>query len=133
MAPPNIEEGIYGMKHYIDCRNSEYDKIRVTFWRTRQDGLTLYKASVTPCRVETIDGITWETLVPQNGYQYTLKAVKRASRKAEESSRVEMQWFIHRALGLVAGNGFETAMCGKDLADKVIDIVKSIDCEITYV
>ena len=41
-----------------------------------------------------------------------------------------MQWFIHRALDLLAGNGFETAMCGKDLADKVIDIVKSIDCEV---
>lgn len=92
--------------------------------------MTLYKAAVTPCRVETIDGITWETSVTQAGYKYTLKAVKRASKKAEDSARVEMQWFIHRALDLLAGNGFETAMCGKDLADRVIDIVKSIDCEV---
>lgn len=92
--------------------------------------MTLYKAAVTPCTVETIDGITWESSVPQNGYKYTLKAVKRASRKAEDSARVEMQWFIHRALDLLAGNGFETVICGKDLADRVIDIVKSIDCEV---
>lgn len=78
MAPPNIEKGD-SMNHYIECLNSEYDKIKVRFWRTRQDGLTLYNASVTPCRVETIDGITWERSVPQNGYQYTLKAVKRAT------------------------------------------------------
>ena len=118
------------MKHYIECRNTEYDKIRVSFWRTRWDGMTLYKASITPCKVETKYGITCETCEPMNGYQYTLKAVKRASKKAEDSARVEMQWFIHRALDLLAGNGFETAMCGKDLADKVIDIVKSIDCEV---
>lgn len=118
------------MKHYIDCRNSDYDKIRVTFWRTRQDGLTLYKAAVTPCMVETFDGITWETYKLYNGYSYTLKAVKRASRKAEDSARVEMQWFIHRAIDLLAGNGFETVLCGKYLADRVIDIVKSIECEV---
>lgn len=121
------------MKHYIDCRSSEYDKIRVTFWRTRNDGLTIYKASVTPCRVETIDGITWETCEPINGYKYTLKAVKRASKKAEDSARIEMKWFIHRAIDLLAGNGYDTAMCGKDLADEVINIIKSIDCEVTYV
>ena len=133
IAPPNIENGDSIMKHYIDCRNSEHEKIRVTFWRTRQDGLTLYKASVTPCLVETIDGITWETCEPIKGYHYTLKAVKRASRKAEDGARVEMQWFVHRALDLLAGNGFETVLCGKDLADNIIDIVKSIECEITYV
>lgn len=103
------------MKHYIDCRNSEYDKIRITFWRTRWDGMTLYKVSVTPCKVETTHGFTCETCEPMNGYQYTLKAVKRASRNAEDSARVDMQWFIHRALDLLAGNGFETVMCGKDL------------------
>lgn len=118
------------MKHYIDCLDSAHDKIRVTFWRTRQDGLTLYKAAVTPCKVEKIDGITWETCEPITGYRYTLKAVKRASKKAEDSARVEMQWFIHRALDLLAGNGFETSLCGRDLADKVIDIVKSIECEV---
>ena len=118
------------MKHYIDCRNSEYDKIRINFWRTRWDGMTLYKASVTPCKVETKHGLTCETCEPMNGYQYTLKAVKRASRKAEDSARVEMQWFIHRALDLLAGNGFESVMFGKDLADNVIDIVKSIECEV---
>lgn len=118
------------MKHYIDCRNADYDKIRVTFWRTRWDGMTLYKASVTPCRVETTCGITCETCEPINGYQYTLNAAKRASRKAEDSARVELQWFIHRALDLLAGNGFETALCGKDLADKVIEVVKSIECEV---
>ena len=118
------------MKHYIDCRDSENYKIRVTFWRTRQDGLTLYKAAITPCRVETIDGITWDTLLPQSGYQYTLKAVKRASRKAEDGARVEMQCFIHRALDLLAGNGFDTVLHGKELADRVIDVVKSIDCEV---
>lgn len=65
-----------------------------------------------------------------NGYQYTLKAVKRASKKAEDSARVEMLWFVHRALDLLAGNGFETVLCGKDLDDKVIDIVTSIECEV---
>lgn len=118
------------MKHYIECRNSEYDKIKVTFWRTRCDGMTLYKASVTPCKVETKHGFTCETCEPMKGYQYTLKSVKRASRNAEDSARVEMQWFIHRALDLLAGNGFETVLCGKDLADRVIDIVRSIECEL---
>lgn len=118
------------MKHYIDCRNSEYDKIRISFWRTRWDGMTLYKVSVTPCKVETTHGLTCETYEPMNGYIYTLKAVKRASKKAEDSARVEMQWFIHRAFDLLAGNGFETVLCGKDLADEVIYIVKSIDCEV---
>lgn len=118
------------MKHYIECRNSKYDKIRVTFWRTRQDGMTLYKGSVTPCKVETNHGITCETFKPVNGYTYTLKAVKRASRKAEDSSRVELQWFIHRALDLLAGIGFDTVLYGKDLTDSVIDIVRSIECEV---
>ena len=118
------------MKHYIECRHSEYNKIRVTFWRIRKDGMTLYKASVTPCRVETKYGLTCETFEPMNGYQYTLKEAKRASKKAEDSARVDMEWFIHRALDLLAGNGFETFLCGKDLADRVTDIVKSIDCEV---
>ena len=60
------------MKHYIECRNAEYDKIRVAFWRTR----------------------------------------------------------LNRALDLLAGIGFETFMCGKDLADRIIDIVKAIECEV---
>ena len=129
ISPPNIEKG-KSMKHYIDCRDSEYDKIRVTFWRTRQDGMTLYKASVIPCSVESSYGIVCETCEPMKGYQYTLNAVKRASRKAEDRARVEMQWYIHRALDLLAGNGFETVLHGKDLADRVIDIVKSIECEV---
>lgn len=115
------------MKHYIDCRNDKYDKIRVAFWRTRFDGRTLYKASAMPCKVDTNCGFTCETCEPMNGYQCTLKSVKRASRKAEDSARVEMQWFIHRALDLLACNGFETAISGKDLAD----IVKSIECEVS--
>ena len=118
------------MKYYIECRDAEYDKIRVAFWRTRNDGMTMYRASVTPCKVETKYGLTWYTFEPMNGYQYTLKAVKRASKNAEDSARVEMQWCIHRALDLLAGNGFETFLCGKDLADRVTDIVKSIDCEV---
>ena len=118
------------MNQYIECRHSDYNNIRVAFWRTRIDGMTMYKVSVTPCNIEEKNGLTWYTFEPINGYQYTLKAVKRASRKAEDSARVEMQWFIHRALDLLAGNGFETFLCGKDLADRVIDIVKSIDCEV---
>lgn len=118
------------MKHYIECRDSECDKIRVTFWRTRWDGMTLYKAAVTPCRVETKYGLTFETCEPMNGYQYTLKAVKRASRKAEDSARDEMVWFVNRALDLLAGNGYETVLHGRDLVDTVNDIVKSIDCEV---
>lgn len=121
------------MKHYIDCCSSEYDKIRITFWRTRDNGMTIYKASVTPCRVEKIDGITWETSVPQNGYKYTLNTVKRASRKAEDSARVEMKLFIHRALDLLADEGFKTFLCGRDLEALVTDIVTSIECEATYV
>lgn len=118
------------MKHYIECRHSEYDKIRVLFWRTRWDGMTLYKASVTPCKVETKYGLTCETCEPMNGYQYTLNAVKRASSKAEDSARVDMQRFIHRALDLLADDGFKTVLSGKDLSNKVINIVKSIDCEV---
>ena len=130
MSPPNIEQKVDSMKHYIDCRNDEYDKIRITFWRTRWDGMTLYKASVTPCRVETKYGFTCETCEPMNGYQYTLKAVKRASRKAEDSARIELQWFVNRALDLLAGNGFETVLCGRDLSNAVTDIVRSIECEV---
>ena len=118
------------MKHYIDCRNSEYDKIRIVFWRTRWNGITLYKVSVNPCRVETNHGITCETFEPVNGYTYTLNTVNRASHKAEDSARVDMQWFIHRALDLLAGNGFETVLCGRDLSNAVKDIVKSIECEV---
>lgn len=129
VAPPNIEKG-YSMKHYIECRHYEYDKIRITFWRTRWDGMTLYKASVTPCRVETSCGITCETCEPMNGYKYTLNAVKRASQKAEDSARVDMVWFVERALDLLAGNGFETVMHGKDLIDTVNDISRAIECEV---
>ena len=60
------------MKHYIECRNTEYDKIRVSFWRTRWDGMTLYKASISPCKVDPTDGFTCVTCDPLNGYQYTL-------------------------------------------------------------
>lgn len=92
--------------------------------------MTLYKASVMPCRVETNHGITCETCEPMNGYQYTLNAVKRASTKAEDSARVDLQWFIHRALSLLADDGFKTFLCGQDLAALVIDIVTSIKCEV---
>lgn len=118
------------MKHYIDCKDSIYNKIRITFWRTRWNGVTLYKGSVTPCKVETEHGFTCETCEPANGYTYTLNEVKRASRKAEDSARVDMIWFVNRALDLLAGNGFEPVMCGRDLSDRVIDIVKSIECEV---
>ena len=118
------------MKHYIDCRNSEYDKIRITFWRTRKDGMTLYKADVTPCKVETTYGLTCETCEPIIGYQYTLKAVKRASRKAEDSARSKMVWFVKRALDLLAGIGFETVIHGKELNNTVNNIVMSIECEV---
>lgn len=118
------------MKHYIECRNAKYNKIRVTFWRTRWDGMTLYKASVTPCKVDTRYGLTCETCEPMNGYQYTLKAAKRASRKAEDSARVELQWFIDRALSLLADNGFKTFLCGYDLNATITDISTSIECEV---
>lgn len=118
------------MKHYIECRNAEYDRIRVTFWRTRWDGMTLYKASVMPCKVETTNGITCETCEPMTGYQYTLNESKRASRKAEDSARVEMNWFIDRALALLADNGFETVLYGTDLSALITDIVNSIECEV---
>lgn len=118
------------MRNYIECSNETYNKLRVTFWRTRQDGLTLYKGSVTPCSVDTRYGLTCEKYEPQNGYKFTLNAAKRASRKAEDSARVELQWFIHRALDLLAGNGFETLLSGTDLNAAITDIVKSIDCEV---
>ena len=118
------------MKHYIDCSNAEYDKIRVAFWRTRQDGMTLYKAAITPCKVQSRYGLKCETFEPMNGYTYTLKAVKRASKKAEDSARVDLQLFVHRALDLLAGNGFDTVLNGRDLSNAVIDIVRSIECEV---
>lgn len=118
------------MKHYIECRNAEYDKIRITFWRTRWNGVTLYKGSVTPCNVETKYGITCETCEPVHGYTYTLNRVKRASRKAEDSARVDMIWFVNRALSLLADDGFKMFLCGKDLAALITDIVRSIECEV---
>lgn len=92
--------------------------------------MTLYKASVTPCKVETNNGITCETFEPMKGYSYNLNEVKRASHKAEDNARVKMQWFVHRALDLLAGNGFETFLCGRDLSNAVTDIVRSIECEV---
>ena len=89
------------MGKYIECRNSKYDKLRVTFWRTRYDG-----------------------------YKFTLETAKRASRKAEDSARVELRWFINRALDLLAGNGFETLLSGSNLNAAVADIAKSIECEV---
>lgn len=124
-----LENGA-SMKRYIECRDDKYNKIRVSFWRTRKDGNTMYKASVTPCKVETINGISFETYEPRNGYQYTLKAAKRASKKAEDSARVEMIWFVERALDLLSGIGFDSVLHGKDLVDTVNDIARSIECEV---
>ena len=93
--------------------------------------MTLYKGSVNPSKVETKHGVVvCETFEPNIGYQYTLKAVKRASRNAEASARVELIWFVNRALDLLAGNGFETVLNGIELRNTVIDIVKSIECEV---
>lgn len=129
IAPTNIDKGD-SMKQYIECSNAEYDKIRITFWRTRWNGMTLYKASVTPCKVETKHGITCETFEPVNGYTYTLNEVKRASRKAEDSARGQLNWFIDRALALLADRGFKTFLCGYDLNALITDIVRSIECEV---
>lgn len=118
------------MGNYIECRDATYNKLRVTFWRTRYDGMTLYKASVTPCAVDTRYGLTCEKYEPMNGYKFTLNAVKRASRKAEDSARVKLQWFILRALDLLADAGFKTLLSGSDLNAVVTDIVKSIECEV---
>ena len=92
--------------------------------------MTLYKASVTPCKVESCCGLTFERFEPNIGYQYTLNTVKRASRNAEDSARVELVWLVNRALDLLAGNGFETVLNGRDLSNAVIDIVRSIECEV---
>ena len=80
--------------------------------------------------VESRYGFTCETCELMKGYQYTLKAVKRASKKAEDSARVELQWFVYMALGLLADNGFETVLNGRELSNAVIDMVRSIECEV---
>ena len=118
------------MGNYIDCRNSKYDKIRVTFWRTRYDGSTIYKGSAVPCAVDTRHGFACETYEPHNGYKFTLVVAKRASRKAEDRARVELQCFINRALELLADDGFETVLSGFSLNAAVTDIAKSIECEV---
>jgi hypothetical protein len=70
--------------------------------------------------LESTYGIAFELHELHNGYQFTLHAVKRASKKAEERARFNMKWFIHRALGLLADEGFKPIVTGVKL-NAVVD------------
>lgn len=112
---------------YIPCVNSDYNKIRIRFWRTRKNGKTFYMASAQPCKTELSETgeYFYECYEPTKGYRRTLLSASRASAKSCAAARVELNNFITEAIKLLNKDGFTTAA---DYDFK--NISNDIECEV---
>lgn len=110
---------------YISCFSDTCTNIRFRFFRTRENGLTYYRASAIPVAlVKHENGIESERYTPIKGYKATLGCYKRASKTALEMARRELEVFINEAVQALENDGFTPGVFD------VYSISQSIVCEV---
>lgn len=109
---------------YISCFSDTCTNIRFKFFRTRENGVTYYKASAIPVElVRRENGIEFERYTPISGYKATLGSCKRASKTALEMARRELEVFITEAVQALENDGFKPGVFD------AYAISQNIDCE----
>lgn len=110
---------------YVNCFSDTCNKIRLNFCRTRENGVTYYRASAIPVElVRRENGIEFERYTPNSGYKATLCSCKRASKTTLETARRELEVFITEAVQALENDGF---------THEVFDaygIAQNIECEV---
>lgn len=106
---------------YVNCFSDTCNKIRFKLCRTRENGVTYYRASIVPVElVERENGVVFERYTAYSGYKATLCSCKRASITA----RLALEAFITEATQALENDGFTPGLFD------VYDIAQNIDCEV---
>lgn len=110
---------------YINCFSDTCNNIRFRFFRTRENGVTYYRASAIPVElVKRENGVEFERYTPISGYKATLGSCKRASKTALEKARRELEVFINEAVQALENDGFKAGVFD------AYTISQNIDCEV---
>ena len=110
---------------YINCFSDTCNKIRFRFCRSRENGITYYRASAIPVELVRLEnGIEFERYTPISGYKATLGSCKRASKTALEKARRELEVFVTEAMQALENDGFTPGMFDAH------DITQNIECEV---
>lgn len=110
---------------YVNCFSDTCNKIRFKLCRTRENGVTYYRASAVPVElVERENGVVFEHYTAYSGYKATLCSCKRASRTALETARLALETFITEAMQALENDGFTPGLFDS------YDIAQNIDCEV---
>lgn len=110
---------------YINCFSDTCNKIRFRFCRTRENGITYYRASAIPVELVRLEnGIEFERYTPISGYKATLGSCKRASKTTVEKARRELEVFINKAVQALENNGFTPGVFD------AYGIAQNIECEV---
>ena len=109
----------------VRCYSTTCNYVSFSFSRTRINGMTIYRASVIPVKInEPINGIVCTEFVPSTGYSATVGSSKRASNTALAQTRKELEVFINEAAQALENNGFTLAPFD------AFDIAQTIECEV---
>lgn len=110
---------------YVNCFSAKCNKIRFKLCRTRDNGVTYYRASAIPVElIERENGVVFERYTSFSGYKATLYSCKRASRTALETARLALEYFITEAMQALENDGFTPGVFDAHA------IAQNIDCEV---
>lgn len=110
---------------YVNCFSDTCNKIRFKFCRTRENGITYYRASAIPVElVERENGVVFEHYTASTGYKATIGSCKRASKTSLELARRELVVFITEAMQALENDGFTPGLFD------AWSIANTIDCEV---
>lgn len=110
---------------YVNCFSDRCNKIRFKLCRTRENGVTYYRASIMPLElVERENGVVFERYTAYSGYKATLCTCKRASRTALETARRALEAFITEAMQALENDGFTPGVFD------AYKIAQNVDCEV---
>ena len=111
---------------YVNCFSNTCNKIRFRFCRTRENGVTYYRASAIPVElVKRENGIVFERYTAYSGYKATLGSCNRASKKTTlELARRKLEVFVNEAMQALENDGFTPGVFD------AYSIAQNIDCEV---
>lgn len=109
---------------YVRCFSDTCNNIRFSFYRTRENGRTYYRASAVPVElVKRENGIVFERYFPATGYKATVGSARRASKTALETARRELVTFVLEVMQAFENDGFTPGVFD------AYEIAQNIDCE----
>lgn len=110
---------------YVSCFSDTCNKIRFSFYRTRENGVTYYRASAVPIElVEHENGVVFERYTAYEGYKATIGICKRASKTALETARLALEVFVTEAMQALENDGFTPGVFD------AYAIAQTINCEV---